>query len=75
MGESKGSATGEGAQAARLPSFGEQLPRIAGHFSDAGALGIVLIDAQSLAGIETFYGGAKTVSTGTPTSAAARSTK
>ncbi len=40
-----------------LPSFGERLVRIGQSFSEAGALGLVLVDASPIAHIERLYGG------------------
>jgi EAL domain-containing protein (putative c-di-GMP-specific phosphodiesterase class I) len=40
-----------------LPTLGEALPRIVDGFTTRGAIGLVLIDASCLSGIERSYGG------------------
>ncbi len=54
MRDAGGDALGSGE--GPLPSLGEHLPRIAQQFSDCGALGVILLDAGSLSGVEHVYG-------------------
>jgi EAL domain-containing protein (putative c-di-GMP-specific phosphodiesterase class I) len=49
-------STEPNSQGRRLPGFGRALSRIADHFAREGALGILLIDASGLSGIERAYG-------------------
>src|SRR5262245_59202625 len=40
-----------------LTTLGACLPRVAAHFTRSGALGVVVVDAAALGGIEVAYGG------------------
>jgi len=40
-----------------LPSIGDSLSEIVGHFTDQGALGVLAIDAAAFSNIERSFGG------------------